>query len=370
MACNGWYSSDCEGIRCMVCFLLFYYAWQWPPCHGRLYSAERSQLNSSSTIPPESTKCTPWQYTILWYPTSSPHSCWKKINHMVVQCGEHHVVPLSKILSEYLIGRITALFSPNWRSIRWRLMILKKCFLKHNTYIKTLRFVSLPPALTNLDLVCTEYLESGEVLERTTRAWAGSLLSPDGSTSARCDTVNGGTDKRTSLSSGPSFPSSLHSGSSLSLPTPTQSYWQARSTISRKVSQAFLKWSISTSPLNRILISYPPWLLKLSGNKLRPLSNHHCLLGKSILLIHRLLYLLFLSNQHPRCGFGWSDHFHSVRHDTIGYVQQPSLSRIGSHDEKATSRNFRLLPTIQLQIPRARSSTAMPVGPTSSISWT
>ena len=118
---------------------------------------------------------------------------------------------------------------------------IEKCFLKHDTYIKTLRFVSLPPALTNLDLVFTEYLESGEVLERTTRAWAGSLLSPDGSTSARCDTVNGGTDKRTSLSSGPSFPSSLHSGSSLSLPTPTQSYWQARSTISRKVSQAFLK---------------------------------------------------------------------------------------------------------------------------------
>lgn len=35
--------------------------------------------------------------------------------------------------------------------------------------------ITIPVALTNLNLVRTEYYESGKVLERTMRAWAASL---------------------------------------------------------------------------------------------------------------------------------------------------------------------------------------------------
>ena len=132
----------------------------------------------------------------------------QSINHLVVQCGEHHVVPLSKILSEHLTSSTTALSLSRLVFVKLSQTEIQECFLKHDAYIKMLRSITLPVALTNLDLIRTEYFESGEVMERTTRAWAASLLSLDGSTSVRRDAVNGGTDKKAYLL-GP--PSNLHS---------------------------------------------------------------------------------------------------------------------------------------------------------------
>ena len=76
---------------------------------------------------------------------------------------------------------------------------IQECFLKHDAYIKILRSITLLVALTNLDLIRTECFESGEVLEQTTRAWAASLLSLDGLTSARCDAVKEGADRKAYL---------------------------------------------------------------------------------------------------------------------------------------------------------------------------
>ena len=134
----------------------------------------------------------------------------QSINHLVVQCGEHHVVPLSKILSEHLTGSTTALFLSRLVFVKLSQTEIQECFLKHEAYIKMLRSITLPVALTNLDLIRTEYFESGEVMERTTRAWAASLLSLNGSTSARCDAVNGGTDKKAYLLVPPSNLHSTH----------------------------------------------------------------------------------------------------------------------------------------------------------------
>ena len=55
---------------------------------------------------------------------------------------------------------------------------------------------SLFPLLSNLDRVRKEYNTDGTVTERTTREWARSIKTLDGSAYAQCDVVNGGGDQR------------------------------------------------------------------------------------------------------------------------------------------------------------------------------
>ena len=68
-------------------------------------------------------------------------------------------------------------------------------FETHDAHIKSLRWLSLSPLLTNLDTIRKEYQPDGTVIERSTRAWARSIKTMDGKESAQCDVVNGGSDQ-------------------------------------------------------------------------------------------------------------------------------------------------------------------------------
>ncbi|KAI2504473.1 hypothetical protein MHU86_9972 [Fragilaria crotonensis] len=72
-------------------------------------------------------------------------------------------------------------------------------FEKHDSYIKSLRFIQLSPMINNLDTVRTEFFPDGTQMERTTRDWAASIVSAEGNESAHVDVVNGGYDQKSFL---------------------------------------------------------------------------------------------------------------------------------------------------------------------------
>ena len=121
------------------------------------------------------------------------------IHHLIVQCGEHHVAPLTKALSVLLTGDNCAVFLP--RIVLGKLSNdqLTKYFNTHADYVKSLKPISLAPFVTNLDTVREEFYPNGEVLKRTTRDWATSIAVPSTGASARCDIVNGGSDNLATL---------------------------------------------------------------------------------------------------------------------------------------------------------------------------
>jgi hypothetical protein len=121
------------------------------------------------------------------------------IHHLAVQCGEHHVAPLTKALSGVMTGANCAVFLP--RIVLGNLSSdqLTKYFKAHADYVKSLRPISLAPFVTNLDTVREELHSNGEVLKRTTRDWATSITVPSTGASARCDIVNGGPDQTATL---------------------------------------------------------------------------------------------------------------------------------------------------------------------------
>ena len=61
------------------------------------------------------------------------------------------------------------------------------------------RSVTLSPIVTNLDTIRKEHLPNGAIIERSTREWATKLILPSTGANARCDIVNGGRDRITSL---------------------------------------------------------------------------------------------------------------------------------------------------------------------------
>jgi hypothetical protein len=121
-----------------------------------------------------------------------------RINHLVVQCGENHVNPLTSILSAHLNGRLSALFLPRLAFASLSSDKIKSYFEMHQKYARSLKPLMLSPAINNLDLSRKEMLPDGNVLNRTTREWASSLTTLDGQ-HARCDVVNGGPDQKTYL---------------------------------------------------------------------------------------------------------------------------------------------------------------------------
>ena len=121
------------------------------------------------------------------------------IHHLVVQCGEYHVAPLTKALSTILTGSNGAVFLP--RIVLGNLSTdqLTKYFTTHSDYVKSLRPISLAPFVTNLDTIREEFFPNGEVLKRTTRDWATSITLANTGVSARCDIVNGGNTQTATL---------------------------------------------------------------------------------------------------------------------------------------------------------------------------
>jgi hypothetical protein len=117
----------------------------------------------------------------------------QKIDHLVVQCGENHVHPLSNALLNILDGKTAGVYVPRFAFATMTPTEVIDIFAKHDNYVKTQKMIPLSPFITNLD---TLRLEHGEkTIERTTRKWASTLKLEDGS-NAKCDVVNGGFDQR------------------------------------------------------------------------------------------------------------------------------------------------------------------------------
>jgi hypothetical protein len=121
------------------------------------------------------------------------------INHLVVQCGEHHVHPLSQALLTPLDGSGAGVYIPRFAFASMSREQAMTLFEKHDSYIKALRFIPLSPMINNLDTLRTEYFPDGTTIERSVRDWASTILSVDGKESAHCDVVNGGYDQKSFL---------------------------------------------------------------------------------------------------------------------------------------------------------------------------
>jgi hypothetical protein len=116
--------------------------------------------------------------------------------HLVVQCGESHVHSLSESLATILKGTQSALYIPRFVFEKMSDAEASTLFESHDSFVKDLNWLPLFPLLSNLDRVGKEYNTDGTVMERTTREWARSIKTLDGSSYAQCDDVNGGTDQR------------------------------------------------------------------------------------------------------------------------------------------------------------------------------
>ena len=121
------------------------------------------------------------------------------INHLVVQCGKNHVHSLSQTLLSALDGSGTGVYIPRFAFAKMTTAEAMKLFEKHDSYIKSLRYIQLSPMINNLDTVRTEFFPDGTKMERTTRDWAASITSAEGQESAHVDVVNGGYDQKSFL---------------------------------------------------------------------------------------------------------------------------------------------------------------------------
>jgi hypothetical protein len=123
----------------------------------------------------------------------------QKINHLVVQCGENHVSPLSKALSEVMTGHNSSLYLSRLALAKLSSDQISSYFEMQDKYSKSLKSLPLSPTLTNLDKPRKEYFEDGSVVERSTREWATSIFKGQSDMSARCEVVNGGFDQKAYL---------------------------------------------------------------------------------------------------------------------------------------------------------------------------
>jgi hypothetical protein len=121
------------------------------------------------------------------------------INHLAVECGENHVHPLSQALLNILDGSGVGIYIPRFAFSEMSTEQALKMFQTHDTFIKALSYISLSPLITNLDTLRTEYFSDGSKKERSVREWAATIMKKDGSTTARCDVVNGGYDQKAYL---------------------------------------------------------------------------------------------------------------------------------------------------------------------------
>ena len=123
----------------------------------------------------------------------------KIIHHLAVQCGENHVEPLSKALSEILKGKGSALYLPRLTLGNLTAEQKTKYFLVHDNYMKSLRMIPMAPMIANVDQERTEHMDNGDPIIRSTREWATNLILPSTGMYARCDVVNGGKDQVATL---------------------------------------------------------------------------------------------------------------------------------------------------------------------------
>ncbi len=120
----------------------------------------------------------------------------QKIDHLVVQCGENHVHPLSNAILNLLDGKSAGVYVPRFAFASMSPEEVKGIFAKHDNYVKSQKLIMLSPFIANLDTIRTEQGPNKKV--RSTREWATSLMTTDG-TNIKCDVVNGGFDQRAYL---------------------------------------------------------------------------------------------------------------------------------------------------------------------------
>ncbi|KAI2507901.1 hypothetical protein MHU86_6559 [Fragilaria crotonensis] len=140
-------------------------------------------------------KETPFFDIILFHRTPME----QKINHLVIQCGETHVSPLSQALSALLTGHNSPLFLPRIALAQLQPSQISEYFEMQDVYAKTLKSFPLFPTLINLDKIRKEIFENGTVVERSTREWARTIFQDVDDPAARCEVVNGGYDQKAYL---------------------------------------------------------------------------------------------------------------------------------------------------------------------------
>ncbi|KAI2495800.1 hypothetical protein MHU86_18728 [Fragilaria crotonensis] len=123
----------------------------------------------------------------------------QKINHLVIQCGENHVSPLSQALSEVLTGRNSPLYLSRIALAKLQPSQISAYFEMQDIYAKSLKSFPFFPTLINLDKVRKEIYDDGTVIERSTREWASSVFKDTDDIEARCEVVNGGFDQKAYL---------------------------------------------------------------------------------------------------------------------------------------------------------------------------
>ncbi|KAI2512155.1 hypothetical protein MHU86_2242 [Fragilaria crotonensis] len=112
---------------------------------------------------------------------------------------KNHVHSLSQTLLSALDGSGAGVYIPRFAFAKMTTAEAMNLFDKHDSYIKSFRYIQLSPLINNLDTMRTEFFPDGTTMERTTRDWAASILSADGNESAHVDVVNGGYDQKSFL---------------------------------------------------------------------------------------------------------------------------------------------------------------------------
>ncbi len=121
------------------------------------------------------------------------------IPHLVIQCGEKHVAPLSQALLPVMTGKGIAMFILRYAFSTMTNEKIRSHFTFHEKWSKSLKAIPMSPYINHLDQVRTEYNEDGTTTARSTREWVASLLAPDGNYPALCDVVNGPPDHKAYL---------------------------------------------------------------------------------------------------------------------------------------------------------------------------
>ena len=122
----------------------------------------------------------------------------KIMPHLVVQCGEKHVTPVSQALTKLLSGKGSAVFLPRYAFSAMTTTQVEKQFDIHQQWARSLKALPLAPFIFHLDQKRNEYYNDGTVIVRSTREWASTLKYSTG-LPALCDVVNGTIDKKALL---------------------------------------------------------------------------------------------------------------------------------------------------------------------------
>lgn len=107
--------------------------------------------------------------------------------------------PLCQALLPVLTGCGSAMFIPRYALGAMADEQIRRHFLFHEKWCKSLKAVPMSPHVNHLDQKRIEYHEDGTTLERSTREWMATLLAPDQNSPALCDVVNGPPDYKAYL---------------------------------------------------------------------------------------------------------------------------------------------------------------------------